>query len=93
MSVLPVSRQKRPEGLSGGARKGCYGKQHHIRVGIEGGGRTSLKLPFRVAKMFGFKVLVILTFIVFCDKLVPVTECDSEGVTHHRALAFHCRIQ
>ncbi len=43
--------------------------------------------------MFGFKVLVILTFIVFCDKLVPVTECDSEGVTHHRALAFRCRIQ
>jgi len=60
---------------------------------LRGGGRTSLKLPFRVAKMFGFKVLVILTFIVFCDKLVPVTECDSEGVTHHRALAFHCRIQ
>ncbi len=57
------------------------------------GGGTSLKLPFRVAKMFGFKVLVILTFIVFCDKLVPVTECDSEGVTHHHALAFHCRIQ
>lgn len=53
---------------------------------------TSLKLPFRVAKMFGFKVLVILTFIVFCDKLVPVTKCDSEGVTHRRALAFHCRI-
>ena len=42
--------------------------------------------------MFGFKVLVILTFIVFCDKLVPVTKCDSEGVTHRRALAFHCRI-
>ena len=56
---------------------------------LRGGGRTSLK----VAKMFGFKVLVILTFIVFCDKLVPVTECDSEGVTHHRALAFRCRIQ
>ncbi|EOL8963987.1 helix-turn-helix domain-containing protein [Cronobacter sakazakii] len=26
MPVLPVSRQKRPEGLSGGARNGCYGK-------------------------------------------------------------------
>lgn len=24
--VLPVSRQKRPESLSGGARNGCYGK-------------------------------------------------------------------
>ncbi|WP_227550878.1 hypothetical protein, partial [Klebsiella pneumoniae] len=43
--------------------------------------------------MFGFKVLVILTFIVFCDKLVPVTEFDSEGVTHHRALAFYFRIK
>ncbi|WP_227550876.1 hypothetical protein, partial [Klebsiella pneumoniae] len=73
--VLPVSRQKRPGGLSGGERKGCYGKKLNIRVCFGGGGRTSLKLPFRVAKMFGFKVLVILTFIVFCDKLVPVTEC------------------
>ncbi|HBZ3144782.1 TPA: hypothetical protein MHM74_28425 [Klebsiella pneumoniae] len=26
VAVLPVSRQKRPEGLSGGARNGCYGK-------------------------------------------------------------------
>ena len=26
MPVLPVSRQKRPEGLSGGADNGCYGK-------------------------------------------------------------------
>ncbi|WP_222077355.1 hypothetical protein, partial [Escherichia coli] len=24
LPVLPVSRQKRPEGLSGGARNGCY---------------------------------------------------------------------
>jgi hypothetical protein len=26
LPVLPVSRQKRPEGLSGGADNGCYGK-------------------------------------------------------------------
>jgi len=26
LSVLPVSRQKRPESLSGGADNGCYGK-------------------------------------------------------------------
>ncbi|EFC4374351.1 hypothetical protein FDQ77_24830 [Escherichia coli] len=26
LPVLPVSRQKRPQSLSGGARKGCYGK-------------------------------------------------------------------
>ncbi|HHT7462785.1 TPA: hypothetical protein ACT16M_005475, partial [Klebsiella pneumoniae] len=26
LPVLPVSRQKRPESLSGGADKGCYGK-------------------------------------------------------------------
>lgn len=26
LPVLPVSRQKRPESLSGGARNGCYGK-------------------------------------------------------------------
>ena len=26
LPVLPVSRQKRPESLSDGARNGCYGK-------------------------------------------------------------------
>ncbi len=30
LPVLPVSRQKRPEGLSGGADNGCYGKCENI---------------------------------------------------------------
>ena len=30
LPVLPVSRQKRPESLSDGARNGCYGKYKRI---------------------------------------------------------------
>ena len=30
LPVLPVSRQKRPESLSGGARNGCYGKSDSL---------------------------------------------------------------
>ena len=30
LPVLPVSRQKRPGGLSGGAGNGCYGKSDSL---------------------------------------------------------------
>lgn len=33
LPVLPVSRQKRPESLSGGARNGCYGKSGQLSLG------------------------------------------------------------
>ena len=33
LPVLPVSRQKRPESLSGGADNGCYGKSGQLSLG------------------------------------------------------------
>ena len=35
MPVLPVFRQKRSEGLSGGADNGCYGKSSGVAVLFE----------------------------------------------------------
>lgn len=52
-----------------------------------------LRLIFCAADILYFKFLFVLTFIVFSDKLVPVTEGDSEGVAHRSAYAFYCRLQ
>ena len=37
LPVLPVSRQKRPESLSGGADNGCYGKLLWVRQKLPDG--------------------------------------------------------
>lgn len=79
MPVLPVSRQKRPEGLSGGADNGCYGKFEGTR--FRGGGAS-----FNGGSVISERLLLIANFI--CVKLATTITGSWTPFKYIVALSF-----